>query len=62
MPEPQDDAEQVIATAFCGRLKGDPETFARAILESLWEAGYDVTRRPDMISIRRNLGENRAND
>lgn len=62
MPGPQDDAEQVIAAALCGRLKGDPETLARAIFESLWEAGYDVTRRPDMIPIRRNLGENRAND
>jgi hypothetical protein len=57
MPEPKDDVEQVIFNTLCRRSKGDPEALARAILESLWEAGYDVTRLPDMIPIRANPGE-----
>ena len=60
MTQPTDDVERVIFDAIWRHSKGDPEALARAILESLWEAGYDVTRRPDMIPIRRNPGEDRA--
>jgi hypothetical protein len=57
MSESQDDAERVILAAIRRHSKGDPAALARAILEQLWEAGYDVTRRPDTIPIRRNPGE-----
>ena len=53
---PEDDIEQVIEAAIWRRVKGDPAALARAIIESLWEAGYDVTLRPDAIPIRRNPG------
>jgi hypothetical protein len=54
MPEPEDEIERVIEAAIWRRAQGDPAALARAILEALWEAGYDVTRRPDMIPVGRN--------
>jgi hypothetical protein len=52
--------ERVIVAAIWQHSKGDPATLARMIVEELWEAGYDVTRRPDMIPIRYNSGESAA--
>lgn len=52
MPEPEDDVERVIEAAIWRRAKGDPAALARTILEELWEAGYEVTRRPDVIPIK----------
>jgi hypothetical protein len=54
MPEPEDDVERLIVAAISRHAQSDPARVAWAILETLWEAGYDVTRRPDMIPIRRN--------
>jgi hypothetical protein len=56
MPEPEDDVERLIIAAISRHSRDDPTALARAILEMLWEAGYDVTRRPDVIPIRRNPG------
>ena len=56
MTRPEDDIERVIVTAIWQHSKDDSAALARAILEELWEAGYDVTRRPDMILIRYNPG------
>jgi hypothetical protein len=57
----EDDVERAIVAAIQQHVKGDPAPLARAILETLWEAGYEVTRRPDMIPIRRNPGDDHAN-
>jgi hypothetical protein len=61
MPEPPDDVERVIAACIAACVEQNagrgPDGLARAILDSLWEAGYEVTRRPDMIPIRSNSGE-----
>jgi hypothetical protein len=56
MPEPEDNVERVIAAAVRPHSKRDPAALARVILEELWEAGYEVTPRHDVIPIRRNLG------
>jgi hypothetical protein len=61
MPEPEDEIEQIIEAAIRRYSPGEPAPVRRAILESLWDAGYDVTRRPDVIPIRRNPGEDHAN-
>ena len=61
MPEPEDDVERVIVACIERRVKANPPSLTRAILETLWNAGYGVTRRPDMIPIRRNPGEDCAN-
>jgi hypothetical protein len=60
MTKPKDDVERLIAACAQRNVGRGPETLARAILEGLWEAGYDVTRRPDMIPIRRSPGEDGA--
>jgi hypothetical protein len=60
MPEPEDEVERIIEAAIKRHIAGNPSALRRAIIESLWEAGYDVTRRPDLIPIRRNPGEDRA--
>jgi hypothetical protein len=52
----EDAVERLIAGTIRQHSRGDPVALARAILEALWEAGYDVTRRPDLIPIRRNPG------
>ena len=54
MPEPEGDIERIIEAAIWGRSKGDPAALARAILEDLWDAGYDVTHRPDVVPTRSN--------
>jgi hypothetical protein len=56
MPEPEDDIERTILACVERHSNNCPAALARAILETLWEAGYEVTRRPDMIPIRRNPG------
>jgi hypothetical protein len=60
MPEPEGDVERLIASCVERQAQSDPARMTRAILETLWEAGYDVTRRPDMIPIQRNPGEDRS--
>ena len=56
MPKPADDIERIIVAAIERRSKRDPAALARAVLEELWEAGYDVTCRSDMIPVRLNPG------
>ena len=60
MPEPEDEIERLIVACVERHAQGSPAALARAILETLWEAGYDVTRRPDVIPIRRNPGDDQA--
>lgn len=57
MTKLKDDIERLIAACTKRHSGRGPDALARAMLESLWEAGYHVTRRPDMIPIRRNVGE-----
>jgi hypothetical protein len=57
MTKPEDDVERLIAASAQRNAGRSPEALARAILEGLWEAGYDVTCRPDMVPIRHNPGE-----
>ena len=54
MPEPEDIVERLIVTCVERHSRDNPAALVRAILETLWEAGYEVTRRPDLIPIRRN--------
>ena len=60
MTIPSDEIERLIVTRIKRNTGRSREALARAILESLWEAGYDVTRRPDLIPIVRNPGEDAA--
>lgn len=60
MPEPEDEVERIIAAAIDLPAKGDSVKLARMILEQLWEAGYELTRRTDKIPIRHNPGDNAA--
>lgn len=60
MTKLEDDVERLIAACAQRNVGHGPETLARAILEGLWDAGYDVTRRPDLIPIRHNPGEDGA--
>ena len=52
MSEPLDEPERISAAVIERYARGDPIALARAILNELWEAGYDVRARPDMIPIR----------
>jgi hypothetical protein len=54
MPESDDDVERIITAAVWPHSKSDPAALARVILEDLWEAGYEVTARHDVIPIRRH--------
>jgi hypothetical protein len=40
------DPERIVARAIELHAKGDPDALARAILNELWEAGYDVRPMP----------------
>jgi hypothetical protein len=60
MKNPEDDIERAIVAAIQRHSRDNPAALTRAILEALWKAGYEVTRRPDLIPIRRNPGEDRA--
>jgi len=51
MPDPLDDPEQIIAAAIERHSHGDVASLAGAILNELWEAGYEVRPRPDAIPI-----------
>ena len=53
---PEDDVERIIVSCLERHPTSGAAALARAILETLWEAGYDVTRRSDLIPIRRNSG------
>ena len=48
--------ERIIAATIERRARGNVPALVRAILEELWEAGYEVRPRPDLIPIRRNPG------
>ena len=43
-------SERVIVACVERHSNSGPAALARTILETLWEAGYDVTHRPDAIS------------
>ena len=60
MPEPE--PEQIIAAAIERHAKGDPAALAVAIIERLWEAGYEIRPRPDLIQIRPNPTPQPDND
>jgi hypothetical protein len=47
---PDDEKERLIASSVERHAKSDPARVARAILETLSEAGYDVTRRRITVS------------
>jgi hypothetical protein len=53
MPDPRDDPEQIIAAAIERCAGGDIAALACAIIEELWEAGFDV--RPRLYEISRKL-------
>lgn len=44
--------EQIIAEAIERHAKGDPAALAVAIVERLWEAGYEIRPRHGLIPIR----------
>lgn len=48
-----DKIERIIAAAL-ERHASDPATLATVIIERLWDAGYEVRPRPDLIPIRPN--------
>ncbi len=50
------DPERIIAAAIERDAKSNPAALARAILDELWEAGFDVRPRLDEIPIRDNPG------
>jgi hypothetical protein len=52
--EPEDYVERLITTCVERHSNSGPDALARIILEMLWEAGYDVMRRPDVIPVRRD--------
>ena len=51
---PEDEVERIITAVIERHAKDNAPTLASAILEALWEAGYDVRLRPEMIPIRQN--------
>jgi hypothetical protein len=48
MPEPLDEPERIIAEVIERHARSDVAALARAILNELWEAGYDVRLRPQL--------------
>jgi hypothetical protein len=56
MPEPEEEVERIIEAVIKRYSAGNPAMLRPAIFESLWNAGYEITRRPDLIPIRRNPG------
>jgi hypothetical protein len=52
MPEALDEPERIIATAIERHARGDVLALAHAILNELWEAGFELRLRPDMIPIK----------
>jgi hypothetical protein len=46
MPEPLDDPEHIIAVAIDRHAPGDVVALTRAILDELWDAGYEIRLRP----------------
>jgi hypothetical protein len=48
-----DEIERIIAAAL-ERHASDPATLATVIIEQLWDAGYEITRRLDSIPIKLN--------
>jgi hypothetical protein len=56
MPGLEDEIERIIAACIDRHSKGDPAALVRAVLEELWEAGYDVTRRPEMTVSEKTSG------
>jgi hypothetical protein len=49
----EDEIERIIA-ATLERHASDPATLAAVIIERLWDAGYEIRSRPDLIPIRLN--------
>ena len=62
MIKPEDEIEAVIGVAIWRYGDNSLPRLVRAILDDLREAGYEVMPRPDAIPIRRNPGEDRADD
>ena len=52
MPEPLHEPERIIAAAIERHARGDLAALARAILNELWEAGFELRLRPDVIPIK----------
>jgi len=51
---PEDEMERIVAAAIERHVKGDPVRLARAIIEQLWEAGFDLRLRLDAGAIVQN--------
>ena len=49
MPEPEDEIEQIIANVIERHGATDPMRTMRAIIEGLWEAGYEIRPKPDIV-------------
>src|SRR5436190_15894853 len=54
-----DDPEKIIAAAIERHARGDLAALARAILNELWRAGYDVTPRHDAAVSRYSEADER---
>jgi hypothetical protein len=48
--EPEDKIERIIVAVIGYRAWGSPTGLTHAILEKLWEAGYDIVLRPETDS------------
>ncbi|SRR6266849_4989371 len=52
---PEREPEKIVAEAIERHAKGDPAALAVAIIERLWEAGYEIRPRPDIAEVRNKL-------
>ena len=43
---------RIIAAAIERHARGDVPALAAAIVNELWEAGYEIRQRPDVIPIK----------
>lgn len=55
-----DDPEKIIADTVARSARGTPNRIARAILDELWNAGYEIVPKRNLIPIRHNPGEGPA--
>jgi len=59
MPDPLPDGlytdyDRIIAETIARRKTADPIGLTIVIVERLWDAGYEIAPRPDLIPIRYN--------
>jgi predicted trehalose synthase len=51
-----DEIALIVVAAIERHAEAEPAALATAIIERLWEAGYEIRPRPDMIPILLNPG------